>query len=483
MSIILGYNLDMHRTLSLRRISEKIIIIISLLSVIIFPRALVGWLYLRQAQGFAARSSYLMAAQAYEDSARRLWWVAGIYEQAAHSAWLIGDAPDALRLFKIAREQDGLTSNGKLTFGDVYSHTGDTASAVAVWESVGKGTPDSTAALSRLANTNREMRNYPLAMQYWQDILNIEPQNGEAHYNLGLFLMTIIPGEALPELMIALSLDPELDEHVQILRQGLNLASLQENAAHQLVISGQSLALIEAWDLAQQAFINASLADPDFSAAWAWLGEANQHIGEDGLPALKKALALDRNSILGLALNGLFYRRQDQIDQAWPFYIRAATLDPSNSTWQEVLGELSAQKGNLIDALIYYQKAVELSPSNPVSWRTLALFCVQYNVNTADIGMQAARKSLILEPLNWRSQDVMGQVLLATGDLDTARLYFTQSIESSPEQPDSYLHLGYLMLLEDQRDEAYNNLVFARRLDPEGSVGWQAQRLLDQYFP
>ena len=469
--------------LSFRKISEKTIIIIALLSVILFPRVLFGWLYLRQAQDFAANSSYLKAAQSFEDSAARLWWVTGLYEQAAHSAWLVGDAQDALRLFEIAVDHDGLSSTGKLTLGDIYSITGDTTSAMTIWESVGSDTPDSAAAFSRLASTNRKLGNYQLAKQFWQDVLKIEPQNAEAHYNLGLYLMTIQPREALPELMLALSLDPDLDEQVQILRQGLNQASLQDEFAHQLIISGQSLASSGSWDLALEAFKNASLVDPDLSEAWAWQGEANQHLGKDGLPALKKALVLDQNSILSLSLNGLFYRRQDQIDQAWSFYIRAATLDPSNSVWQEVLGELSAQKGNLIDALKYYQKAVEFSPLNPVSWRALALFCVQYNVNTDDIGMQAALKGLELEPANWRSQDVMGQVFLATGDLNTARIFFNRSIDISPEQPDSYLHLGYLDLLQDQRDDAYNNLVNARRLDPDGSVGWQAQRLLDQYFP
>jgi len=483
MSIILGYNLDMHRTFLLRKISENTIIIISLMLVIFFPRVLLGWLYLKQAQDYASQSSYLKAAQTYEDSARRLWWMKGLYEQAAHSAWLVGDSLEALRLFLLARENDGLTSSGKLALGDVYSRSGDTPSAVEAWESVGFDTPDSSAAFSRLAIANREMKNYSLAMEYWQAVLKIEPQNGVAHYYLGLFLMTVLPEEALPELMLALSLDPQLDEHVQVLQQGLNQASLQEDPTRQLVISGQSLASIDAWDLALQAFISASLADPDFSEAWAWQGEANQHLGEDGLPALKKALVLDRNSILSLALNGLYYRRQDQIEQAWSVYIRAATLDPSNSAWQQVLGELSAQKGNLIDALKFYQKAVELSPQNPVAWRALALFCVQYNVSITDIGMQAALKGLKLEPANWRSQDVMGQVLLATGDLNKSSQYFNQSIDTSPNQPDSYLHLGYLKLLQDQRDDAYHNLVKARQLDPDGSIGMQAQRLLDQYFP
>ena len=483
MSIELGYNQDMVRNASFRRITEHTVIIISLLLVIFLPRILAGWWYLGQAQAYAVQGSYLEASNNFEDAAHRLWWRAGLFEDAARSAWQADDVPAALRLYEAARQKDGLTSNGKLTLGDIYSQTGDTAAAVAAWGSVGSGTPESVSAFSRLAKTERILGDYSQAMQHWQAVLKIEPQNGEAHFNLGLYLMTSQPMDALPELMLARSINPELDEQVQVLRTGLNLASLQDDVAYQLVLSGRSLASIGAWDLALVAFLRASSADPDFPEAWAWQGEAQQHLGQDGLPALRKALDLDKNSIMSLALAGLYHRRQDQIDQAWSVYTRAATLDPTNSAWQEVLGELSAQKGNLMEALMYYQQAVELSPQSPASWRALAVFCVHYNVNVANIGLQAALQALKLEPENWRTQDVVGQVFMAKGDLVTASLYFERSIEIAPDQPEAYLHLGYLNLSRDQRDEAYDNLVNARRLDPEGSIGWQSQRLLDQYFP
>lgn len=483
MPIEFGYNQAMNRALTFRKFSEHTIIIISILSIIFLPRILAGGWYLRQAHSLAGQGSYVQASIHYEDAARRLWWRSGLFELAANSAWQAGEIPAALDLYEIARKKDALSSNGKLILGDIYALQGDAQAAMAAWESIGMSTPDSAAAFSRLAASERELGQIDKAMHHWQAVLKIEPQNGEAHFNLGLLLMTIRPLEALPELMLSARIDPELDEQVQVLRTGLNQASLVENDAYRLVLSGRSLASIEAWDLAWHAFSQASLADPLFSEAWAWQGEASQHLEQDGLPFILKALDLDRNSIMSLALAGLYYRRQGLIDQAWSAYVRVATLDSQNSAWQEVLGELSAQKGDLLEALEYYLKAVELAPQNPSSWRTLALFCVQYNVNINTIGFEAALKAQKLEPDNWRTQDVMGQVMMAKEDPVSARLYFFRSIEIAPDQPDTYLHLGYLDLLQDKRDSAYNNLVNARRLDPEGSIGWQAQRLLDQYFP
>jgi len=473
----------MHGAFSLRNFLSRIIILVSLALAIFLPRVVAGWWYLGQARYQFDQNLFGQATIYYEDAAQRLWWQTGLFEQAALSAWQAGNGDEARRLYETALIQDGLSSIGKLNLGDIYSAAGDSDAAITTWRSIGYGTPESAAAFSRLAAIERLQGNLSLAMQYWGDVLKIDPENGEAHYNLGLYLMVTQPMQALTELMYALHTNPDLGGKVQVLRTGLNLASLQEDAAYRFVLSGRALAAIGAWDLALAAFSQATAANSNFSEAWAWQGEAYQHLGQDGLPALKKALELDMNSIMSLALNGLYYRRQDQIDKAWSLYIRAATLDPTNSNWVEVLGELSAQKGNLLVALSYYQRAVVLSPQDPIAWRSLAVFCVQYNVNIDTIGLKAALQAMELEPENWRSQDVMGQVYMAKGDLVSARLYFKRSLELAPEQPESYLHLGYLDLLEDQRAGAYDNLVNARQLDPEGSIGWQAQRLLDQYFP
>jgi protein O-GlcNAc transferase len=225
------------------------------------------------------------------------------------------------------------------------------------------------------------------------------------------------------------------------------------------------------------------VADMDYSDAWAWLGEAYQHNGKDGLPALQKALELDPGSASNQALIGLYYRRQNQIDLAWSAYLKAARLEPENPAWQQALGDLLAQKGDLVNALEYYQTGVDLSPLDPLAWRALAKFCVQYDVQIESLGMQAGLQLLKLAPEDWRSHDIMGQILMADGDLISAEIYFKRAVEIAADQAEPYLHLGYLLLQQDRGDEAYDILGTAHQLDLNGSIGWQAQRLMDQYFP
>jgi tetratricopeptide (TPR) repeat protein len=461
----------------------RILILIGLTLFIVLPRILSGWWYLGQAQQYAAIGSNKQASTAFEDAAIRLFWMNGIYEQAAQTAWLGGESVIGLRLFESGIVQDGLSSKGWISLGDLHFQAGRTEPAIEAWTQIDEGSVDFGAAHSRIARAYFLLENYHKALDNWRLVLSKEPQNSEAHYILGLILMTEKPSEAVSELMMALSMDQSLEEKVQVLRQGLNIATLQDNLAYQLVVSGQTLAMIGEWRLAQEAFLQATLVESDFPEAWAWLGEAYQHTGKDGFPALQKALLLDQNSATSLALIGLYYRRQNQIDLARTAYAKAANLEPENPAWQLALGDLLAQQGDLINALVYYQKGVDLSPKDPLSWRALALFCVQYDVDNAKLGMQAALQLLKLAPDDWRSHDIMGQVMMSNGDQRSAEIYFKRAIEIAADQAEPYLHLGYLFLQMEDRADAYDNLIKAQHLDEQGSIGWQAQRLLDQYFP
>jgi tetratricopeptide (TPR) repeat protein len=467
----------------LHRYGFQGISILILLLFIFIPRILTGEIYFDQAQELELKGSFSEASVSYEDSANRLWWENGLYEKAASQAKKAGALESAITLFATAENKDGLSNAGWIELGDSFLEKGDVNAAIDAWQSVGGRTQDSAEAIARLARAYRQLGEINKAMRFWQEVLKIDPNNDEAYFTLGLLLMTRQPGKALPELMQATSLNKLWDTRVQVLREGLNLALLQNDIPYQLVVSGRSLASIGEWVLAQEAFFQAIQFANDYAEAWAWLGEAYQHMGKDGFPSLQKALTLDPNSATIQALIGLNYRRQGQLDLAWSAYSRAAALEPANPAWQLALGDLSVQNGELIIALSHFNQAIVLAPQDPEVWRGMALFCVQNDVDISLQGMQAALQLLKLAPEDWQSYNVMGQVLMAMGDLESAQLYFVRASQLSPNQSEIYLHLGYLLLMQNQRDGAYEYLLYSRQLDPQGGIGGQAQRLIDQYFP
>jgi len=84
---------------------------------------------------------------------------------------------------------------------------------------------------------------------------------------------------------------------------------------------------------------------------------------------------------------------------------------------------------------------------------------------------------------DWQSEDIAGQILLETDDLVGAEVLLRKAIALDPTQAAPFLHLGLLYMQTGDRMAALSNLNQAKALDPDGPIGWQVNRLLEQYFP
>ena len=147
------------------------------------------------------------------------------------------------------------------------------------------------------------------------------------------------------------------------------------------------------------------------------------------------------------------------------------------------LGEGYEETGDLIKALEYYQNATDLSPNDATFWRALAEFSLRNNLDLAGTGLPAASRLVELAGNDWQSDDIAGQILLETDDLVGAEALLKKAIELDSSQAAPFLHLGLLYMQTGDRAAALASLNQAKASDPNGSIGWQANRLLEQYFP
>jgi Flp pilus assembly protein TadD len=258
---------------------------------------------------------------------------------------------------------------------------------------------------------------------------------------------------------------------------------ISDDNAYQLLVSGRALGALGNWDLAVEAFRKAIAVRADYAEAWAWLGEAKQQQGQDGSVEIARAIALNPDSALVESLYGLYLQRQKQPKQALAAIQKAAALEPDNPGWQMALGEAYEETGDLISALKYYQNATELSPDDATFWRALAEFSLRNNLDLAGTGLPAASRLVELAGNDWQSDDIAGQILLETDDLVGAEALLKKAIELDSSQAAPFLHLGLLYMQTGDRAAALASLNQAKASDPNGSIGWQANRLLEQYFP
>jgi tetratricopeptide (TPR) repeat protein len=463
----------------LRALARNLLILLILLLLILTPRPTAGYLYLGQARLFDAIGNHVSATQAYAMAAERLPWVPELWEKAGMAAQLGNHLTEAVTFLNQAVARNAISRPGWLSLGMAYQKLGNLPAAVNAWQ---QALP-LAEAYRNLAQGQRKLGKFPAAMASWRASLVSDPKNASAQYQLGLLEMAVAPKDALPELMQAAQIDPALDASVQSLRSALNTAFLSDDRAYQFVVSGRALGASENWDLAAEAFQNAIAARADYAEAWAWLGEARQRQGQDGSTEIEKALAINPNSAMLQSLYGLYLQRQKQPKMALTAFQKAATLEPENPGWQMALGGAYEQTGNLVAALEHYQRAVELSPNEATAWRALATFSLRNSVDVPGIGLPAARRLVELANSDWESDDIAGQILLENGDTIGAEVLLVKALELDPTQAAPSLHLGILYLQAGNRAAAYSYLNQAKIFDPDGPYGWQAKRLLEQYFP
>ena len=432
-------------------------------------------------------SKSIQAALAYQE------WRSDLMELAGQYAMQGGDSQTGIKLLQRAAGYTQLSPAGYLALGDGALMQNDPELALQAWEIALRSGGDPGPIYTRMASAHRFQGDYRAAIADLGGAAALQPNNAQIQYQLGLLIATQEPDEALDHLLRAAELDPSLASTTNAFQRNLRTASLAENKAYSLLASGRTLASMEEWELASEAFYNATRLQPDYAEPWAYLGEARQHLGEPAAGAqfdqdifqdLERALRLDPQSAAANTLMGLYWQRQDRYDMALVYLHGAAALEPKNPAFQIEIGDTLARLGQLSKAESYYRRAVDLAPRDPRYWRALARFSVNNQVEVRQTGLPAARQAVILSPEDASSLDVMGQVFTLLNDPLSAERFLHRALQHHPGYAPARLHLGFIYLIQGNSARAKEQLSLAHSLaQPSSAISIQASRLLQTYFP
>jgi len=451
-----------------------------LLAVIISSILFTGYAAITRADSDAAAQNYASATESYKTAAQLLPWRSGLWEKAGIAAAKNKNPREAVEFFKKAPT---ISAEDWMWLG--YSHyaLGDMPSAITALEkSLELGHVSSAYQL--LALIYRQQKNWAAERNILESQLRVDGAGDVyTYYRLGLLLAVMEPEQALTNLMLASSLDPQFDPAVQTLRAALNQSVTQPNASQQMVTIGRSLGLVQEWDLAIAAFEKATAIDARNAEAWAWLGEAKQQTGGDGLAELDRAVALDFTSVVVHALRGSYWNRQGKYPQMLAEYLLAAEYEPTNPAWQAEIGNAYVKRGDLVEALKAYKHATELAPDETTYWRLLAVFCAENGLYLDDVGLPAAQKAVYLAPKDPLALDALGWAYLSSGRYTNAEKTLLDVIKQFPDHLPAYNHLAMTYLAQGNRAAALDQLTFVQDKDPNGPDGKFAKQLLKQYFP
>jgi len=162
----------------------------------------------------------------------------------------------------------------------------------------------------------------------------------------------------------------------------------------------------------------------------------------------------------------------------------AAALDPNNPALQVQFASLLAQTGDLAGAQQAYERAVDLSPYDPIYRRTLVEFLLEYDYQVEELALPLARQLVSAYPDDASTLELMARLLLKRNDLAGAERFLRRALEQDSRSASAYLNIGLVYALRGERAAARQALNRAIELaGSDDSTASQARRLLETYFP
>ncbi|MDK1117485.1 MAG: tetratricopeptide repeat protein [Anaerolineae bacterium] len=463
---------------------NRTLILLVVVGLIVAPPLFAGNKYISQAQSAFQAQDFTQAAKYYEVTARLLPWRNELWDKAGIARFKADEIESALILLEKARQENALSELGWEMLGISYVEKSDLDRALEIWNSGLKAYPEYSKYYSQLASVYHQQGDLSaerMALESWIDSQG--ETDAQAHYRFGLLISVSNPNLGLKVLLRASALDPEFAAVVDTMQTALSLASLETNESNKMVITGRGLGLVNEWQLARDAFLQGVTLNKQNAEAWAWLSEAEQQLGQEGTTAMDTALSLNRENPIVRNLRGLYWLRNGNNERALIEYLLAATYEPDNPLWQISIAEVYIQQADLSAALNSYISAVEIAPEDATVWRLLANFCAQYNIQIEEIGLPAAQNAVELAEEDPLAQDILGWTLTLLERYNQAEEALQQALSLDPQLAQAHLHFGIVSLQLDDWGSALDHLKQAVEINPYGSVGDQAQVLLNQYFP
>jgi tetratricopeptide (TPR) repeat protein len=288
------------------------------------------------------------------------------------------------------------------------------------------------------------------AMQEFNAILKLDPNNAEALANLGLIAFARAKyQEAVTDFHSALKIRPAM-LNAQVF---LGLAEMRLGASS------------EAQQLLEGAFTR--LKDTGLRLQ---VGTALVQL-DDGLGKLDEALvvanALEQMSPLDPEILYLVYRTHSAL--AARALTTMSKVGPDSARLHEVLAESHATDGDFTDAISEYQKALAINPN--LAGLHFELGQAILRNNPSGDSLQSAEQQFTLglaeNPYDSHSEYELGEINFMQSHWEAALKHYSRAAQLDPGSADTQLSIGKVFITTGQLEEGAKHLLEAVRIDPE----------------
>jgi len=138
---------------------------------------------------------------------------------------------------------------------------------------------------------------------------------------------------------------------------------------------------------------------------------------------------------------------------------------PENSLVHFNLGNALFQKGDVNDAILHYQKVLQINPGDADAHNNLAN--AQLQIGDVDEAIFHCLQALQINPNCVEAHYNLGSALLQNGDVEQAILHCQRAIQIKPDCAQAYNNLGNALLKKGDVDESVVQYQSALRIDPD----------------
>jgi TolB-like protein/cytochrome c-type biogenesis protein CcmH/NrfG len=235
-----------------------------------------------------------------------------------------------------------------------------------------------------------------------------------------------------------------------------------------------------------QLLEEATRLDPNFSAAWAMLAQANAlsfyYGAKDKAEAVRAAEAtarhaiqLDPESAEAWSALGDAVRDQTRWNDAWDAYTKALELNPDSVETHSQFGQMLLRLGHMDAALTHTRQAAEI---DPLSWVYQGIYGANlWMLGQPDEAWTAMRKS---NRVAGRPRSVMTRIQLRMALEQGNRALADEIIQAFAENPDTtdptdimhFLELAHLLDQPEQAREYLRTIDITRQKDVNIEMFW-----------
>ena len=315
-----------------------------------------------------------------------------------------------------------------------------------------KAGPQDTEALIFRGQIKMRDGHLDEAVNSLQAALKNDPENGVAHYHLGLALdQQGNRGRAETEWREAVRLRPDLMEAQRALA-AVSMSKKDWDALNQTAST-----IIQAQPMSADGYALRAIAD------------VNRKQFPKAEEDINKAIEVAPQNPVGYVQMGNLRQLQKQYPQAEKSYLKALDVDPANSDALNGLMTVYILQKDVDKAIAAVNAQIAKVPNNSAFYDLLGT--ALFNNKKDSKGAEAAlRKAAELDKKNSDALIKLGQVFKAEGSPDEAISTFQRSVKDNPGEISFYILLGELYEGQKNWDHAKEMYQKALTIQPENPV-------------